>query len=170
MPRIHIAVRFMLVLVLIDPATAQDRAKPALKKANRVEQTILQLEREIMDAIKSRDTAALSRIMAEDFIFRSAAGPDLNRGEFLSVVKNFPVKIEAIWGEALKVKVYGQTAVLTGMQRARTARPDGKEEISAGAFTDIFIRRNGHWLLVLAYTVDLPSVEQETEPPPPSGK
>ena len=170
MLRIHVVAAFILLLLPPALATAQDRAKPARRSTSGVEQTILQLEREIMDAIKNKDTAALSRVMAEDFIFRSAAGPDLNRGEFLGVVKSFPIKIEAIWGDTLKVKVYGQTAVLTGVQRARTARTDGREEISAGAFTDIFIRRKGRWLLVLAYNVDLPSVAQTPEPPPPSRK
>ena len=165
MPRLLVG-GFALLLLFVAFAGAQDRRKPVRHPVRRVAQTILQLERETMAAIKNGDASALSRILADDFIFRSPAGPDLNRAEFLNLVKSFPVKVLAVWGEGLKVHVYGQTAVLTGVQRSRTASADGKEETSAGAFTDIFIRRRGRWLLVLAHSVDLPAEQTKAEGQP----
>ncbi|HEX8649376.1 MAG TPA: nuclear transport factor 2 family protein [Pyrinomonadaceae bacterium] len=171
MPHIYFVNAFALVLVFVALAGAQEKTKPARNPVDRVEQIILQLEHETMEAIKNKDTEALSRILAEDFIFRSPAGPDLTRDQFLNSIKAFPVKVQAIWGEELKVKVYDQTAVLTGVQRARTASTEGKEEeTSAGAFTDIFIRRKGRWLLVLAYSVDLQPTRQPSKPELPTSK
>ena len=170
MPHIHFVTAITLVLIFVAVARAQEKTKPARNTVERVEQKILQLEHETMEAIKNKDTEALSRILAEDFIFRSPAGPDLTRDQFLSSIKAFPVKAQAIWGEELKVKVYGQTAVLTGVQRARTASADGEEETSAGAFTDIFIRRKGRWLMVLAYSVDLQPTQQSSTPELPTSK
>lgn len=165
MLHIHIIAALMLVLFSASLATAQKRAKPARHPAKRIEQTILQLEREIMAAIKNKDTRTLSRILADDFIHRSPAGPDLRRDEFLKQIYSIPVRILMVWGENLKVQVYGEFgAVLTGVQRARTASDDGREETSAGAFTDIFVKRKGRWLLAMAYTVDLPAATAEQQP------
>jgi ketosteroid isomerase-like protein len=171
MPHIYFANAFALVLLFVAVARAQEKTtQPTRDTVEGVEQTILRLEHETMEAIKGKDTEALSRILAEDFIFRSPAAPDLTRGQFLNSIKAFPVKVQAIWGEELKVKVYGQTAVLTGLQRARTASADGKEETSASAFTDIFIRRKGRWLMVLAYSVDLQPTQQTSTPERPTSK
>jgi ketosteroid isomerase-like protein len=168
MPRLLIAA-FTLVLMSAALAGAQEEklTKPGPGRARGVEQLILQIERETMAAIKERDARALSRILADDFIYRNPAGPDLTKAEFLRLVAAVPVKILSIWGDGLKVHVYGRTAVLTGVQRSRARGADGAEETGAQAFTDIFVRRKGRWLLALAYGVDLPA-EKESTPQLPS--
>jgi hypothetical protein len=57
----------------------------------------------------------------------------------------------------LRVDVYGETAILTGVQVAEAMPPEGETEQSVVAFTDVFVRRDGRWVLVLAYGVELPS-------------
>ena len=98
--------------------------------------------------------------MADDFIYRTHFGAEADKAEFLKSIASFPVKIISIRGEELKVNVYGETAVLTGVQLAEARAPEGKEE-SAVAFTDVFVRREGRWLMVLAYGVELPSTPDE---------
>jgi len=127
-------------------------------KPSRNVDAILQLERETMEGIKNKDADALSKIVADDFIHRSPGGVDAGKAEFLKSVASLPVKVMEIWGEELKVSVYGETAVLTGVQRVKTKSADGKEEAGAGAFTDVFVRREGRWWMVLAYSVDLPVI------------
>jgi ketosteroid isomerase-like protein len=124
------------------------------QSSNTVE-AILQLERETMEAIKNKDSNALGRIVADDFIHRSPGGVDAGKAEFLESVASLPLEVAEIWGEELKVSVYEETAVLTGVQRVKTKSADGKEEAGAGAFTDVFVRREGRWRMVLAYSVDL---------------
>ena len=159
MPRITLVAAFTLALGFVAFSRIQGQTKS--NRDQRTEDAILQLERETMEAIKNKDAATLSRILADDFVLRSPAGADLNKTEFLKLAQSIPVKILSVKGENLKVNVYGQVAVLTGVQRSTTQGDDGKEETSAGAFTDIFIKRQGRWLMVLAYNVDLPA-------PPPS--
>jgi ketosteroid isomerase-like protein len=159
MPRITLVAALTLALGFVAFSPIQGQTKP--HRDRRTEDTILRLERETMEAIRNKDGATLSRILADDFVLRSPAGADLNKTEFLKLAQSIPVKILSVKGENLKVNVYGQTAVLTGVQRSTTLGDDGREETSAGAFTDIFIKRQGRWLLVLAYNVELPA-------PPPS--
>ena len=120
-------------------------------------QAILQIERDIMTAIKNKDAATLEPLLADDFIYRTHFGAEANKAEFLRSIASFPVEILAIRGEELKVNVYGETAVLTGVQLAEARTPEGAAEESAVAFTDVFVRLEGRWLMVLAYGVELPS-------------
>jgi ketosteroid isomerase-like protein len=120
-------------------------------------QAILQIERDIMRAIKNKDGATLEPMLGDDFIYRTHFGAEADKAEFLKSIATFPVEILAIRGEELKVNVYGETAVLTGVQLADARAPQGEVEQSAVAFTDVFVRRDGRWLMVLAYGVELPS-------------
>jgi ketosteroid isomerase-like protein len=129
--------------------------------ASEVVEAILQLERDIMAAIKNKDAATLEPMLADDFIYRTHFGAEADKAEFLKSIASFPVTIISIRGEELKVNVYGDTAVLTGVQRAQAKAPEGEVEESAVAFTDVFVRRAGRWLMVLAYGVELPSGPDE---------
>jgi ketosteroid isomerase-like protein len=122
-----------------------------------ITEEILRLERDIMGAIKNKDATTLEPFLGDDFVYRTHFGAESDKAEFLKSVAAFPVEILALRGEELKVSVYGEVAVLTGVQRAEARAPEGKPEESAVAFTDVFVRREGRWLMVLAYGVELPS-------------
>lgn len=124
-----------------------------------VEREILALEEEVFAAIREKDTAALGRILTEDFVLRMPNSEEVGRGAFLAGVQAIPVEILAVWSDDMKVKVYGETAVLTGVQRARTRGAEGNEEQSAQAFVDVFVRQEGKWRMALAYSVELPAEE-----------
>ena len=118
---------------------------------------VLAIERDIMAAIRSKDVATLSPLLADDFVYRTHFGAEADKAAFLESIAAFPVEILSLHGEELKVNVYGDTAVLTGVQIAEARPPEGETEESAVAFTDVFLRRDGQWLMVLAYGVELPS-------------
>ena len=123
---------------------------------------ILQIERDIMAAIKSKDTVALEPMLADEFVYRTHFGAEADKAAFLESITSFPVEIISLRGEELKVNVFGDTAVLTGVQVAEARPPEGETEESAVAFTDVFVRRAGRWLMVLAYGVELPSESDVT--------
>jgi hypothetical protein len=114
------------------------------------------LEGHIMSAIRTRNAAALENVLAEDFLYRSPAAPDVGRDIFIQAVLSLPYEILSLVGEGVRAAVFGDTAVVTGVQAATTRRGTGGEEVSRVAFTDVFVRRNERWQLVLAYGVDLP--------------
>ncbi len=124
---------------------------------------ILEIERETMAAIERKDREALGRVLAADFAYRTPVGEELSKEAFLKNIASIPFEILSVRGEGLKVNVYGETAVLTGVQVATVRTEEGKEEVGRGAFTDIFVRRGGRWQMVLAYDVELPAERQEKE-------
>jgi ketosteroid isomerase-like protein len=122
---------------------------------------ILALERDIMAAIKNKNADTLAPMIADDFMYRTHFGAEADKAEFLKSIASMPLEILAIRGDELKVNVYGETAVLTGVQHAKARPLEGEAEDSAVAFTDVFVKREGRWLMVLAYGVELPSESHE---------
>jgi len=122
-----------------------------------VEQVIRGLAQEVFTAIRLKDVASLGRILADDFVHRSADGAEAGREEFLAGIAAMPVEVTSVGGEHLKVSVYGDVAVMTGVQRAEWRQGDAAEGVSSVAFTDVFALRGGRWLMVLAYGVELQS-------------
>ena len=125
--------------------------------------TILQIASDIMTAIRNKDAATLEPMLADEFIYRTHFGAEADRTEFLTSIASMPQEILAIRGEELKVNVFGETAILTGVQLAEARPLEGEAEESVVAFTDVFVRREGRWLMVLAYGVELPSEQEPLE-------
>lgn len=131
------------------------------RQPGRTAESILRLERKTMDAIRAKDSKALERILTADFVYRTP-GSELSRAEFLQNIAAFPGQILSVEGSELRVNVYGDVAVLTGLQTSRARLEDGTEHTSTVAFTDVFVKQRGRWRLSLAYGFELP--EQAGEP------
>lgn len=105
---------------------------------NESAELILEIERRLFATIKTKDIGVLSKIVADDFVFRGPGQPEMGKAEFLNSVKSFPIEILDVWSDDMKLSVFGEIALLTGVQKARTRGKDGKEALSAGAFSDLF--------------------------------
>jgi ketosteroid isomerase-like protein len=127
------------------------------KTDNLIEKEVLQIANDIFTAIKGKDTKKLDQILADDFVYRNPIEGERSRAEFLAIIDSLPVKIVSVWSEDMKVNVYGDVAVTTGTQKAKIQNEESKEEISATAFVDVFVKRQGKWKLVLAHSMDLPA-------------
>lgn len=124
--------------------------------SRRTAEALLRLEREIMNHIRDRDARALGRVLSDDFVYRTPEA-EVGREDFLRNIKAIPGRIVSVEGANQRVSVYGETAVLTGVQTAVVRTDDGVEHTGTTAFTDIFVKRRGRWKLALAYAVELPA-------------
>ena len=134
------------------------------RQPRRTVEAVLRLEREIMNHIRAKDARALGRLLTPDFVYRTP-GAAVSRADFLKGIASVPGLITSVEGEGLRVSVYGETAILTGVQRARVRADDGTEQEGLNAFTDVFVRQNGRWRLALAYGVELPAPAPESPKP-----
>ena len=154
-----IAVVALAVAFFYAPPAAAAQAPEHLKMKGMSEQQrwvaeVERLQREIMDAIRDRDAKALERVLSDDFVYRSPEG-EVNRADFIKNVIALPGHILSVEGKDLRVRIFGETAVMTGVQLSVLRTDDRKELESIAAFTDIFVRRRGRWLLALAHGVEL---------------
>jgi ketosteroid isomerase-like protein len=135
-----------------------------VSEQQRMVEAVLRLESEIMDHIREKDTRALEPLLTADFVYRTPGG-EVGRADFLKGVASVPGRITSVEGEGLRVRVFGEVAVLTGVQRARVRADDGSEQEGLNAFTDVFLKRNGRWRLALAYGVELPTPAAQPSKP-----
>lgn len=122
-----------------------------------VEQVILRIGQELFEAIRLKDLGSLRRMLADDFVHRTQDGTESGKEAFIKGVGTMPVEVTSIGGEHLRVNVYGDVAVMTGVQRAGWRQGEAAEGVSSVAFVDVFALRGGSWLLALAYGVELQS-------------
>lgn len=127
------------------------------------EAQVFAIERDVMTAIQNKDATTLAPLLADDFHYRTHFGAETDKSGFLQSIVSSPFEILSLHGEELNVNIYGDTAVLTGVQIAEARPPEGEKEESVVAFTDVFVRRNGRWAMVLAYAVELPTEEAPLE-------
>jgi hypothetical protein len=79
-------------------------------KTSAIEQELLRLHREYNDAISKGDRKTLERLIAEDFIRVTGFGVN-NKSEMQIEA---PSDDESVTEDSLKVRLYGNTAVITG--------------------------------------------------------
>jgi ketosteroid isomerase-like protein len=123
-----------------------------------VEARLRQAEQRIFQAIQARDLAALEAELSQSFVLFSHGNPEQDRASFLAAIRDMPFQILEIRGEDVRVRVLGDVALVSGIQRARVAMPDNGAIVNAAtAFVDAFGRTDEGWKLIHAVSVELPT-------------
>lgn len=160
-----------VALAVTVPTYAQKKTSPKPKAApvhaatGADEQDIVDLERHLLDYIRAKNAKDVEPWVADDFQYTDAQGKSLNREQYLNHVKSFPDNIDWLSADDMRVKVYGNLAVVTGVKQIRTstgevdivAKPNGPPPTERSlAFTDVFRRRGSDWELVQEFAADMP--------------
>jgi ketosteroid isomerase-like protein len=106
---------------------------------------IVALEHHWLDAIGSHDQRALEAILADGFIDINPSGRVRSRDEAIAHASAPAHTTQAI--TQLNVRVYGDTAVATGINTVHSRTQGWTVEI---AFTDVFVRGTHGWQAVSA--------------------
>jgi ketosteroid isomerase-like protein len=111
---------------------------------------LLALERAWDTAVVKRDVGALDRILADDFQLIWVNGQVSGKREMLGGVTARKAEIDPFETEDVNVRVYGDTAVLTG-RFTQTARLGDRSETNQFRYTDIYHRTKHGWQAVSAH-------------------
>jgi len=125
--------------------------------SNTVEQELLRLEREWLNAYEGRDVAAMERIVADDFTLTFGDGSVIDKAQAIADLKR-PGPIDSTLKfstEDVKVRVYGDTAILTGRVIEKRQRQN-RDAVSESRYTDTYVRRQGRWQVVASHLSRLP--------------
>jgi len=129
------------------PAFAQTAAKP--EQNNSAEQAVLKLTQEWLDAETNVDRAALNRIIADDFLGTGPMGTMVSKTDVIPREGvNHGLNIS---GQDLKVRVFGDTAIVTGR-----GLPKGPPERPELRMTVVFIKRADRWQMVAGHLSAVP--------------
>jgi ketosteroid isomerase-like protein len=112
---------------------------------------LLALENMWNQAQLHRDAGALEALIADRFVNTEYDGEVSDRNQFLADIKDPQFKPSAVSLQDVKVNIYRETAVVTGLYRTKGSF-DGKPYDHLGRFTDTWILENGRWECVASHT------------------
>jgi ketosteroid isomerase-like protein len=113
----------------------------------KVEKAIQDLEMRRYRAMVEGDVTALERILADDLTYSHSNGWTQTKSEFINSIRRGELAYEEIKPDALEVRVYGRTAVVTGRAHVK-AKVKGQDVSIELRFLDVYIQRQGSWQMV----------------------
>ena len=114
---------------------------------SKVEQEILQVEREYIQAHLSRDTAALDSILADEFTFGNRRRSE-TKAQRLALLESPDFGFDAIETSEVQVKVSGDSATVTGEAYTRSFQDDVVVNSLSYRFKRRYEKRDGRWQIV----------------------
>ena len=111
-----------------------------------IEQELRQMNDDWLKALVRADRETLDRIMADDFIFAYPMEGD-DKTQFIGDVVSGDVRVEHLTMENTGVRIWGNTAVITGKQSARWFYK-GHDFSGHYKVIHIYSQRDSHWRLV----------------------
>ena len=143
--------RIVQILLLAAAATSlafgQSPAKDQKPANGNDEQIIKQMEQDWSVALVKRDMAVIDRMEAPDYMFSDPEGSLSTKAESDAELKSGAVMIESFKIDDLKVRIFGTTAVVHGLETEKSTYK-GKDTSGQYRFTDVFVKRNGVWQAV----------------------
>ncbi len=124
-------------------------AGSAVPRASAVadEQAVAALDTQYQAAVAKNDAAAMNRILADDFILVTGKGKVFTKADLLNEARSGKTVYERQEDSAQKVRVWGDTAVITALLWEK-GTDDGKLFEYKLWFSDTYIRTPSGWRYV----------------------
>ena len=138
----RILLPLLAMIAVVFTLLTQDRAKAADDETQ-----LIQLERSWNQAEMGRDAGAITSLFDDTLVYVDYDGPLKTRAEYLRSVANPSSTPEHMYDEGMKVHVYSNAGVVSGVYR-ETGVTKGKPYTRRARFTDTWIKQSGQWKCV----------------------
>lgn len=116
---------------------------------------VLSLEKKWTHAYKRREIDILSSLLAEDFIITVEDGNTYGKEGYITHSADSSVHVEVAELSELRVRMHGNTAVVTGSYHEK-GQSKGKDYEYHDRLTDVWMNVNGKWQVIAShYSVPL---------------
>lgn len=126
------------------------------KSASGDEIQIRQLEHAWNQAEAKQEVKEVASLLADSLVYTDYDGSFMNKSEYMKWVAAPEQKADHLFDEGLKVQVYGDAAVVTGIYR-ESGMNKGKAYVVRSRYTDTWVKRNGVWLCVASHSTLIPA-------------
>jgi ketosteroid isomerase-like protein len=109
-----------------------------------VEDQIKKMEKDRAAAVVKGDVATLEKLTSDDYILINANGQLSDKPTTMNNIKTGNIKLTTNDLSDLKVRVYGNTAVVTGKSDAKGSI-GGRELKGPVMFTRVYVKKDGKW-------------------------
>ncbi len=146
-----------VLLNVTDTAAAQERSAGAGRStaSSNDEQAVRQAERDRFAAMVKADVGALDKMLGADLTYTHGDGRVIDKAAFLSDFKTGAFKYVSIEPGDMKVRIYGETAVVTGGAGMSVVNNGAPAQIKI-RYTVVHVKRNGAWQMVAWDATRLP--------------
>jgi ketosteroid isomerase-like protein len=114
-----------------------------------MQEELLKLEKEFTRAIVKNEAEAIGRFLADDWVIIDPDGGIINKARFLEVIKSGTLTHEMMEADDLSVRIYGDTAVVTGLTTSK-GKFMGQDFTTRERATDVFVKQRGRWQCVFS--------------------
>jgi ketosteroid isomerase-like protein len=118
-------------------------------------------ERDLAAAYQRSDADGIAQGVMEDYTLTNSMGKITTRADDIAEAKKNDPKYEIFENYDMKVRVHGDTAVVTGKTHTKGIS-GGKPFDFQFQFTDTFVKDGGHWRLLAGHVSKLPAKESKT--------
>ena len=143
--------RWALVIVVLTltaaPIALGQKQTARRDQTQNVARVIRQLDQKRIQAQIDADRVALDRLYADDFIGIGPSGTVRTKPQVLSDFTSGDLKFQSITTDDVQVRVYGNTAVETGLS-TMVGQDKGKVVPRDNRFTRVWVKQQGRWRLV----------------------
>ena len=122
----------------------------AQNRSDTLESKILALENQWNTAYKRSDVTAMDSLLADDFIITVEDGSTFSKPGYIAHNGNSSVHVEISDMSDLKVRIHGNTAVVTGAYHEKGTEK-GKAYEYHDRFTDVWMNIKGAWRVIVSH-------------------
>ena len=118
----------------------------ALPRAFGDDAAVLALREDALAAAIGGSADTLEELLAADFFYNTARGTALTKPAMIAQLASGAVRVRSIAREDVVTKVYGETALVSGVARV-TAVVEGEEVDMASRYLHVWVRQRDTWRL-----------------------
>jgi len=146
-----------------EPGAQTKPASAAGPQSGAVEQALIKLDRELLDAAVSKDNTVFERVASDHYVFVNPGGRIQERG----APADGP-NLESIQTENVMVRVDGDTAVLTGKAMVKGKFANGTDISGPYTYMRVFAKQKGQWRVAAVSIVPIMQSAMPAAKPSPT--
>jgi uncharacterized protein (TIGR02246 family) len=139
----NMKINFLLVVVMsiLGAVQAQSNATETIKNLNAG----------WLNAIQNKDSVALGKILADDFIMITPSGSTLTKRDNLQYAVSKEINYKSINIDSVKVRLLNNEVAVLSCWTSFTFSTKGKDMTGHNCYQDIYMKRRDEWLAVSAH-------------------
>lgn len=142
--KVSFAYSAVILLIVVAAALGGRDKTPTTHDVESVRNELAALERRSIVAVQRKDLETLNEIWDEQYFGTAPNGATVTKSDLMAAVKDGVIEITSIEPDDLKMRLFGEVAVMT--ERADAKAMDVRESFSARVRgTGNFVNRDGKW-------------------------
>ena len=130
--------------VLLASCMTLNTSSSTIRAQGNAERELIAMEHKWIDVTVQGDADAFASFMAEEYVAVVANARIRSKAEWVEGVRSGGLKYESVELRNLKVRLYGDTAVVTG-EYTQKATSGGQDYSARGAYANTWLKRRGRW-------------------------